>query len=70
MKPLYSRYKLQPYERDPLIRVCNFEQTGLKFKSNSTKLEIDERTHMMFYLTSIEERRNNNRVLSKYLASA
>lgn len=63
MKPLYSRYKLQPYEGDPLTRVGNFEQTGLKFKSYSTKLDIEGGTHMVFYLTSIEERRNNNQVI-------
>ena len=63
MEPLYKRYKLQPYERDPLTRVGAFEQTGLKFKSYSTKLEIGDETHIAFYLTSTEERRNNNQVL-------
>jgi len=63
MTPLFSRYKLEPYKDSALERVGNFEQAGLKFKSFSTTIEIDDRTHMIFYLTNLDERRGRPQVL-------
>ncbi len=63
MQPLFTRYKLKPYDGEALTRTGQFERAGLKFRSYSSTVEIDDHTHMAIYLTSLDERRGKSRIL-------
>lgn len=64
MQPLFTRYKLKEYDGETLTRAGNFEQAGLKFKSFSAPVSVDDKIHMAFYLTSVKEKRGRHQILT------